>query len=115
MSTGVEWSPDEPQGTETNEAADEAFDEEDRLDSDFADAVEEDPSIDPANQLDLLEVEEAGVGLDDPEVMVMLQGGGDDPDGLGGPPRRSDARSVEDQGWDLDSADSAEDDEPVER
>jgi hypothetical protein len=57
MSTGDEWSPDEPQDTETNEAADEGFDEEDHLEVDFADAAEEDPSIHPANQLDRLEVE----------------------------------------------------------
>lgn len=111
MNTGNEWSPDEPQGAETFEQGDEAFDEEDRLSPGFLDAVEEDPSIDPANELDELELEEAGVELDDPELMITLQGGGDDPDGIGGPPRAADAPSRDDQGWNLDAPEPAADDE----
>lgn len=106
MSKEYEWSPDEPQGNETFEQGDEAFDEEDRLDSNFAEAAQRDPSIDPANQLDELELEEAGLGLDDPEKMVALQGGGDDPDGVGGPPAGTGIRRREESGWDLDDAGS---------
>ena len=74
MSTRDEWSPDEPQDTQTFEHGDETFDEEDRLNPDFAVAVQEDPSIDPANELDELELDKAHVALDDPEMMVTLQG-----------------------------------------
>ena len=109
MSNGDEWSPDEALGTEAFEQSDEAVDEENRLDPGFADAVQGDPSIDPENELDDLELEEAGVALDDPEVMLILQGGGDDPDGMGGPPNS--ARAPEEPGWDLDGTNVADDDE----
>lgn len=115
MSNGDEWSPDEALGTETFEQGDEASDEENRLDPGFADAVQSDPSIDPHNELDELELEEAGAALDDPEAMLTLQGGGDDPDGTGGPPNDAGTRAPEEPGWDLDSARSSDADEPVER
>jgi hypothetical protein len=82
MDEGDTWSPDEPQGTETFEQSDEASDEENRLDPEFAEAVQLDPSVDPANEVDELELAEAGVELDDPGMMATLLGGGDDPDGI---------------------------------
>lgn len=109
MSTGHEWSPDQPQGNETFEQGDEAFDEEDRLDPNFAEAVQRDPSIDPANELDELELEEAGLAFDDPEAMVTLQGGGDDPDGIGEPLTGAAAGRPEEPGWDLDNGGSGDD------
>ncbi len=87
MSNPTGWSPDEAQGTETFEQSDEAFDEEDRLDPSFLEDVEGDPSIDPSNQLDELELAEAGLELDNPETMLTLPGGGDDPDGIQQRPR----------------------------
>ncbi len=114
MSNGDEWSPDRALGTETFEQGDEASDEQDRLDPDFADAVQSDPSIDPHNELDELELEEAGAALDDPEVMLTLQGGGDDPDGMGASPNSSGAGGPEETGWDLDSTSSPDADEAAE-
>ena len=111
MNPPDEWSPDQPQGTETFEQGDEAFDEADRLDPAFLEAVEGDPSIDPVHEVDEVELEEAGVELDDPEVMVTLDGGGDDPDGIGGPSDHTDVGPQDEQGWDLDGSDSADDDD----
>jgi hypothetical protein len=111
MNPPDEWSPDQPQGTETFEQGDEAFDEADRLDPAFLEAVEGDPSIDPVHEVDEVELEEAGVELDDPEVMVTLDGGGDDPDGIGGPSGYTRVAPQDEQGWDLDGSDSAEDDD----
>lgn len=88
MTTSDTWSPDEPQGTETFEASDEALDEEDRLDPSFVEALQMDPRLDPSSQMDQLEMAEAGLELDDPEQMATLPGGGDDPDGIGEAPSR---------------------------
>jgi len=41
--------------------------------------------------------------LDDPEGMGTLDGGGDDPDGIGGPTPSAEARSGDAEGWDLDT------------
>lgn len=98
MSTADTWSPDEPQGTETFEQGDEAFDEEDRLDPAFVEAVERDPDVDPVNVADAVEMEEAGVEFDDPEMMATLDGGIDDPDGVGGPPRSGGDGPQDDEG-----------------
>ena len=111
MSESDDWSPDEPLGTEAFEQGDEALDEGERIDSDLVEAIESDPSLDPMLQVDERELEEAGVGFDDPEAMVTLQGGSDDPDGLGGPPSSSGRSPQEDEdGWALDAAN--EQDEP---
>jgi hypothetical protein len=83
MSSNDEWSPDEPSGTEAFEQGDEALDEETRLDPDLLEDLELDPSLDPTLLLDERELEEAGVELDDPEKMATLDGGIDDPDGIG--------------------------------
>ena len=88
-------------GTETFEQGDEALDEELRLDPDFLEDLERDPSLDPTLLVDDLELEEAGVEFDDPELIATLDGGMDDPDGLGTPQRRG-SRS-EEEGWDLDA------------
>jgi hypothetical protein len=96
MSPTDEWSPDEPSGTEVFEQGDEALDD----DPDLLDAVEQDPSLDPTLLVDERELEEAGAELDDPEKLVTLDGGIDDPDGLGGP---SANRAAGEGGWDLDA------------
>ena len=102
MSQDDEQSPDEPLGTETFEQGDEAFDEESRLDPDFLEDVELDPSLDPTLLVDNLELEEAGVTFDDPEAIATLDGGIDDPDGVGLAPGGR-IRKGDDEGWDLDA------------
>ncbi len=87
MSQNDEWSPDQPSGSDPFEQGDEALDEKTELDPSFLEAVELDPSLDPTLQADERELEEAGAELDDPESMATLDGGIDDPDGVGaGPP-----------------------------
>jgi hypothetical protein len=116
MSQNDDWSPDEPLGTETFEQGDDALDEETRLDPDFLEDVELDPSLDPTLQVDDRELEEAGVEFDDPEALVTLDGGIDDPDGLGGPSPNVRAQTTDEEGWDLDapevSSTGEEDPEP---
>jgi len=104
-----EWSPDEPSGTEAFEEGDEARDEESRIDSEFSEDVEQDPSLEPTLQLDERELEEAGAKLDDPEDMATLDGGIDDPDGIDDPSRRQAPR---DEGYGSDGP-LEDDDEPV--
>lgn len=87
-SSGDTWSPDEPGDTETFEQSDEAAAEAERVDPEYLEASELDPSLDPSGVFDEVEAEEAGVLLDDPERLATLPGGGDDPDGVGGPPDR---------------------------
>jgi hypothetical protein len=103
MSQNDEYSPDQQLGTESFEQGDEALDEASRLDPDFIEELEQDPSIDPTLRIDDRELEEAGVQLDDPEDMVVLDGGIDDPDGRDDPPGPTGTRSEEDDGWDLDA------------
>jgi hypothetical protein len=102
ISQNDEQSPDEPLGTETFEQGDEALDEQSRLDPDFLEDVERDPSLDPTLLVDDLELEEAGAKFDDPEVMATLDGGIDDPDGVGAP-QAGEARNGDEDGWDLDA------------
>jgi hypothetical protein len=109
MSPDDTWSPDEPSGSEAFEGGDEALDEVSRTDPDFAESVQLDPSLDPSLLLDERELEEVGAKLDDPEAIATLDGGIDDPDGIGDrPPGRT---SGDEEGWDLD-APLAGDDEP---
>ena len=103
MSQNDDWSPDEPLGTEAFEQGDEALDEGARVDPDLVEAIESDPSLDPMLQVDERELEEAGADFDDPEVMVTLEGGSDDPDGLGRPSSSSRSRHEDEDGWDLDA------------
>jgi hypothetical protein len=105
MSQSGEDSPDQPLGTETFEQGDEALDEESRLDPNFTEEVEQDPSLNPALQVDDRELEEAGVQLDDPERLASLDGGFDDPDGIDDPSRHTGARRDDDDGWNLDQTD----------
>jgi hypothetical protein len=113
MSQNDEWSPDQPSGSDPFEQGDEAFDDKTQLDPDFLEAVELDPSLDPTLQTDERELEEAGAELDDPESMATLDGGIDDPDGVGAPSGRG--TPADEEGWILDAmvgqADS-EDDAP---
>ena len=89
--------------TETFEQGDDAVDEASRLDPDFQESLELDPSRDPHSQVDERELEEAGAVLDDPEELVLLDGMMDDPDGLGGPSPHTLARQADTEGWDLDA------------
>jgi hypothetical protein len=102
VSKDGDWSPDEPLGTEAFEQGDEAADEESRVDPDFLEEAEGNPSLDPTLLVDERELEEAGAEFDDPEALATLDGGIDDPDGSGG--RSSGTRSLRDgdEGWDLD-------------
>jgi hypothetical protein len=102
MSDSGDWTPDEPSGSDPFEQGDEALDEDSRTDPDFIEEVLTDPSLDPTLQVDERELEEAGAELDDPEDMVTLDGGIDDPDGLGGPSTQARERRQDDEGWDLD-------------
>lgn len=101
MSNGDEWSPDEALGTETFRQGDVAEDEGERTDPSFLEDLELDPALEPALVADERELEELGAQLDDPELLVTLEGGMDDPDGIGPPPapRPRDG----DEGWDLDA------------
>jgi len=103
MSENDDWSPDEALGTEAFEQGDEALDEDSRINSNFIEEVEGDPSIDPTLQMDERELEEIGAELDDPEDLVTLDGGMDDPDGLGEPTTRTRSRRQDQDGWDLDT------------
>jgi sirohydrochlorin ferrochelatase len=94
--------------TESFEQGDEALDEESRINPDFTEQVEQDPSLDPTLLVDDLELEEAGAEFDDPEDLVTLEGGIDDPDGLGEPSTRARARRDDTAGWDLDALETGE-------
>jgi len=109
-----DWTPDEPQATETFRQGDAAADEAGRLDPGYAELLEVDPSLDPNFQVDERELEEVGAVLDDPEAIVTLDGLMDDPDGLGGPPARELARQADAEGWDLDAPLARGDDGAVE-
>jgi hypothetical protein len=103
MSQNDDWSPDEPPGTEAFEQGDEALDEGARIDPDLLEAIENDPSLDPMLQVDERELEEAGAEFDDSEMMVTLEGGIDDPDGLGRPSSSHRSPHEVEDGWDLDA------------
>jgi hypothetical protein len=111
MTPDDDWSPDEPPGTEAFEEGDEAFDEESRIDPDFLEEVEQDPSLDPTLELDERELEEAGATFDNPERIATLDGGIDDPDGIDDPSLSRSDRD-EEEGWGIDGP-SLDDDEPV--
>jgi hypothetical protein len=101
MSQNDEWSPDQPSGSDPFEQGDEAFDDKTGLDPGFLEAVELDPSLDPTLQADQRELEEADSQLDDPETMATLDGGIDDPDGVGRPTATK--GDSDEEGWDLDA------------
>lgn len=103
MRQNNDWSPDEPLGTESFEQGDEALDESSRMLPEFIEEMEGDPSLDPTLQVDERELEEAGTELDDPEDLVTLSGGMDDPDGLGESTNRTRSRREDKEGWDLDA------------
>jgi hypothetical protein len=103
MTPNDEWSPDEPLDTETFEQGDEAFDEASRIRPIELEEVEQDPSLNPTLQVDDRELEEAGAEFDDPERMVTLEGGMDDPDGLGDPVLRIAPQNGTAEGWRLDA------------
>jgi hypothetical protein len=103
MTSNDEWSPDEPLGTEAFEQGDEATDDASRISPDLVEDIELDPSLNPTLQVDDRELEEAGAEFDDPEQMVTLEGGMDDPDGLGGPTTRAHGQADAEDGWSLDA------------
>ena len=94
---------DDVDGTEIFEQGDDAIDESTRLDPDFEEVLEIDPSLDPHFQVDERELEEVGAELDDPEQIAVLDGMIDDPDGAGGPSAHTVAREEDPEGWDLDA------------
>ncbi len=93
----------DPDGTEIFEQGDDAIDESSRLDPDFEEVLEIDPSLDPHFQVDERELEEVGAELDDPEQIAVLDGMIDDPDGAGGPSVLARHREDDPEGWDLDA------------
>jgi hypothetical protein len=101
MSGSDEWSPDEPLGSEALEPWDEALDADDELEPDALVGAEGERSLDRQLVVDQAELDEAGVGLDDPEQLAVLDGGIDDPDGVGEPGVRG--AGPDDAGWDLDA------------
>jgi hypothetical protein len=103
MTPNDEWSPDEALDTETFEQGDEAFDEASRIRPNEVEAVEQDPSLNPTLQVDERELEEAGAEFDDPERMVTLEGGIDDPDGVGDPSIGAGGQGGTADGWSLDA------------
>ena len=111
MSSDDEWSPDEALGTETFRQGDVAEDEGERISPSFREAIEQDPSLDPTLVADEVELRELGAQLDDPELLVTLEGGIDDPDGIDTPGPRPHPEA--DEGWDL-SAPLAADEEDEE-
>jgi hypothetical protein len=111
MTDASEWTPDQPSGTEVFEQGDEALDDAEGLDPGFLEDVELDPSLDPTLAVDDRELEEAGAEFDDPERIATLDGGVDDPDGVGSPGGDTDpVRTGEDEAWDLDAAEGTGDD-----
>ncbi len=108
MTPNDEWSPDEPLGTEAFEQGDEATDDASRIDPLLVEDIEQDPSINPTLLVDDRELEEAGAEFDDPERMVSLEGGMDDPDGVGSPTTRGRGRTDAEDGWGLDAPLAAE-------
>ncbi len=111
MSSGDEWSPDEALGTETFRQGDVAEDEGERTGRSFLEDLEQDPSLDPSLVADELELEELGANLDDPELLVTLEGGIDDPDGVDRPPMAHHHEGGE--GWDLSAPLVSDEDEDV--
>jgi hypothetical protein len=100
MSGTGDWTPDESLDTETYDSWDEELDEQDVVTPNAAGDPEGERSLDRQLVVDESEAEEAGIQLDDPERLAVLDGGMDDPDGVGSLERRD--RS-EDDGWDLDA------------
>jgi hypothetical protein len=101
MSGNDEWSPDEALGTEADEQWDEALDAEDVLYPGALAGAEGERSLDRQLVVDQAELDEAGVGLDEPENLAVLDGGIDDPDGAA--EARGKAARPDDAGWDLDA------------
>jgi hypothetical protein len=101
MTPNDEWSPDESLGTEAFEQGDEATDDASRLHPHLVEDIEQDPSLNPTLQVDDRELEEAGAEFDDPERMVTLEGGMDDPDGVAGPTTRARGQADAEDGWGL--------------
>jgi hypothetical protein len=102
VSGSDEWSPDEAQGTEAAEPWDEALDAEDEVEPDTPVGAEGERSLDRQLVVDQAELDEAGAGLDDPEDLAVLDGGIDDPDGVGRSAGQG-SRRPDDAGWDLDA------------
>jgi hypothetical protein len=100
MSGTGDWTPDESLDTETYDTWDEELDEQDVVTPDAAGDPEGERSLDRQLLVDGAEAEEAGVQLDDPERLAVLDGGIDDPDGVGIPER---GEQADDEGWDLDA------------
>jgi hypothetical protein len=110
MSGRDEWSPDEALGSEAVEPWDEALDAEDELDPGAPVGAEGERSLDRQLVVDQAELDEAGASLDDPEDLAVLDGGFDDPDGVGRVGMSGKGARPEDEGWDLDAEEREADD-----
>ena len=75
MSNDSEWAPDQDSGAGAFEPGDEARDEAERLEPDFLEKVENDPTLDPSLVIDELELEESGIELDNPEELAEEEAG----------------------------------------
>ena len=100
MSGTEDWTPDESLGTETYDTWDEELDEQDVVTPDATGDPEGERSLDRQLLVDSAEAEEAGVQLDDPQRLAVLDGGIDVRDGVGIPER---GEQADDEGWDLDA------------
>jgi hypothetical protein len=98
VSNGSDTTPDEPpDDNETFASLDEALDDEDAYGSAFRTGPEGERDLDEDFTVDQEELEEAGANFDDPERLSLIDGGMDDPDGVGPAPVRDAER-----GWDVD-------------
>ena len=109
MTKSEDWSPDDQLGTETFEQADEALDEDDAVSPEGDDDLAALALSNRQLPVDDRELEEAGAELDDPEQLAVLDGGIDDPDGVGGDEVRNSSSRLDDEGWDLDADEDIED------
>jgi hypothetical protein len=100
MSGTGDWTPDESLDTEAYGSWDEELDEQDAVTPNASGDPEGERSLDRQLVVDEAEAEEAGIELDEPERLAVLDGGIDDPDGVGDPERRA---RPEDEGWGLDA------------
>jgi hypothetical protein len=102
--------PEDPPGdNEAFESFDEALDDEDLVSGNPGGGHEAARELDTELVVDEEELEEAGAKLDDPEQISLLDGGIDDPDGAGPPPRSR--RADDEAGWDRDPVASAGNDD----
>jgi hypothetical protein len=97
VSNGFDTPDEPPDNNEAFASLDESLDDEDAYGSAFEPGPEGERDLDAELTVDEAELEEAGANLDDPERLSLLDGGMDDPDGVGPAPSVD-----EERGWDVD-------------